>query len=129
MHIHDDHGVCTVANNNVVWIFGQQMHRVNINTSSSRGSNGFESIEAFSGFCVPQLDSAIGGSTNQLMSIQRTDDIINVGGVSPELFQSFTRLESMSSHGGVKGRTDNLRIVLTEHETRDSLAMSLFKLS
>ena len=59
LHVHDDNGVGSVAYNDVIRIFRQQMHRIDIDTSAGWSSNRFESVQTFGCLAIPDFDSAI----------------------------------------------------------------------
>ena len=69
LHVHDDNGIGAIANHNIIRIFRQQMHRIDIDTSSRRGANGFESVQAFGRLGIPHFNGAIGTRRDQLVAV------------------------------------------------------------
>ena len=69
LHVHDDNGIGAIANHNIIRIFRQQMHRIDIDTSSRRSADGFESVQALGRLGVPHLNGAIGACRDQLVAV------------------------------------------------------------
>ena len=109
MHVHDSYGVCSAADDQVFRIFRQKMNAVDVHASSGGwSSQGLEGVETLSRFRVPHFDGAVGRGADDVVAIDGVDCVVDVGGVTAELFQRFTRFEAVAANGSVEWRTQHL---------------------
>ena len=113
LHVHDCHGVCPTADDQIFRIFRQKMNTVDVHASArGRSSQRLEGVETFRRFRVPDFDGPVGRRADHVVAVDCVDCVVDVGGVTAKFFQSFARFETVTSNGGVEGRAQDLQIVL-----------------
>ena len=65
LHVHNGNGVAPIADNNVVGVLGENMHRVDRQVHGRRTGEGFEGVDAFGGFHAPDFYGSVRRGTEK----------------------------------------------------------------